>query len=527
MQLETDARILRALALVLLLWAVSLQGLTFLSAGALWRDEANSVQQARLPSWTSLLRSLDYDSFPALFPSALRLWSVQPWMASDQGLRVLGLLIGLALLASIFPVARMLGTRWPIVTLVLLGANAVWVSEGDSIRPYGLSLLFLLWTYGFVARELARPSPFNLALATLGSVLCVQTSYTSALAVGVFCLSAAGVAAARGERRRLWRFFVPGLCAAASLTVYAGVLDRARDWAVILNNRVDWPQFFKGLARHHSGLLPVIWLGFLALAVWRLAAASRRRAGDSPFRSPLFAYRLTVFLMGLAVQVLFVEAAGVPPFPRYFLPTALFAAFAIEAALEGWRPRLCAAAVAAALILTAWPSWSWLSLRHTNVDDVARLLAGRAAQQDLVVVSPWFLNTSFQRYYRGPCEWITVPDLERQPMMRYDLIKQAMIDHGPESGDARRLRAALDRGAAVWFVSQAPWSNFARGEAPEPLEPAPSPGGPDYVRFRSYWERDLEHRLYATCDLKEKLAPGDLVWDEEKLILTRWQKKQP
>jgi hypothetical protein len=527
MRIETAGRIQGALVLLLLLWAVILHGLGFFSAGALWRDEANSIQQARLPSWSSLWRSLDYDSFPALYPSALRLWSGSSWRAGDEGLRVFGLLVGLALLASVYFVARLLGNRRPVVVLVLLAANSVWISEGDSIRPYGLGLILLLWTYGFMGACLARPSFLTLALATLGSVLCVQTIYTNALWVGVFCLCAAGVSASRGEKWRSLRFFIPGICAALSLLIYAGTLQRAREWAVILHYRVDWLQFIKGIAQSHSGLVPALWLGFLALAVRSVARAIRTGASDSPRRAPVFCYLLSVFVLAALVQILFVELAGVPPFPRYFLPPAAFAAFAIEAAFERSRPPLGALAVIAALALTAWPSWSWMSMRHSNVDRVAGLLAGRAAPQDLIVVSPWFLNTSFQRYYRGPCPWITVPDLDRQPMMRYDLLKQAMLGRRPESGVARELRLALERGGAIWFVSQARWSNLARAQAPETPRPPASPGGPDYARFRSYWERDVEYRLNAGWVLSERHEPSRNVWDEENLILTRWSKKLP
>jgi hypothetical protein len=527
MRIDTAGRIRGTLTLALILWAVILHGLGFLSAGALWRDEANSIQQARLPSWSSLWHSLDFDSFPALYPSALRVWSGTSWTEGDEGLRTFGLLIGLALLASIFFAGRLLGTRRPIVVLVLLGVNSVWISEGDSIRPYGLSLLLLLWTYALIGASLARPSSRTLALATLGSVLCVQTSYTNALWIGVFCLCSAGVSASRGEKWRSLRVLVPGFCAAVSLLIYAGTLRRASEWVTILNDRVDWLQYVKGIAQAHSGLVPAIWLGFLAIAAGSIFSAMRSEEDPSRPRFPDFSYRLSVFALAAVVQVLFIGLAGMPPFPRYFLPLAAFAAFAIEAALERSGTLLRELAVILALALSAWPSWHWMSMRHTNADRVAGLLAERAAPRDLIVISPWFLNTSFQRYYRGACEWITVPDLDRQPMMRYDLVKQAMLELRAESGVARELRVTLERGGAIWFVSQARWSNLSRTQAPERPDPPAMPRGGDYVRFRSYWERDVEYRLNAGCVLSERHDPPVNVWEEESLILTRWNGKLP
>ena len=527
MQSEKALRIDRALVLFLLLWAGTLHVAGYLSAGALWRDEANSIQQARLPSWGSVWHSLQYDSFPALYPSVLRIWSSHEWTAADRGLRTFGLLVGLALLAAIYIVARVLGAARPTTVLVLLAGNAVLVSEGDSIRPYGTGLLFLVCAYGFMGRSVVRPSHATLALAAISCVLAVQTSYANALSVGAICLCAAGVSFARGERRRLWRFLVPGFIAAVSLLPYAGALRRAGAWTVILKERADWMLLVDRLGQYHSLLPALAWLGFAALAGTRLLAAARSgTAGPAP-RDPLFGYKLWVFLLSLAAQVAFVEAAGIAPFPRYFLPPVLFAAFAIEAALEDWKSGLRPAAIAAAFLLTAWPAWSWMRLRHTNVDEVAVVLAQRALARDLVVVSPWFLHPSFQRYYRGPCDWITVPAIERRPMMRYDLIKAAMLEPDSASDAAPRVRAALEHGGTIWFVSQRRWSDFARAEAPAPPEIPRAPGGTDYARFRSYWERDIEHRLRDCCGAPEIPAlPAGGVWEEEDLILSGWRQKR-
>ncbi len=522
MKPETSARIDRGLVLLLLLWAVTLHGAAFFSAGALWRDEANSIQQARLPSWDSLLRSLEYDSFPILYPALLRVWSSLEWGASDAGLRVLGLSTGLALLVSIYLVAKLLGSRRPAIVLVLLAGNALLVSEGDSVRPYGVSLIFLLWTYGLMGRAAARPSFGVFSAASLASVLSVQAGYTNALLVGALCVCAAGVAAARGERRRLWWYFAPGALAALSLVPYAQVLHRAGAWAAILEHRIDWRQFFGRLVQPQSLPAVVAWLGFIGLA-----AAAAGRPGNRPRDPSLLRYKVWALLLSLAVQLAFLQAAGMTPFPRYFLPLAILAAFAIEEALEAWNPGLRTAAVTAALLLTAWPAWASVRMRHTNVDEVARLLGQRAGPRDLIVVSPWFLHTSFQRYYRGTCRWITVPDLDRDPMTRYDLVRRAMMEPRGESGAALGLRAALERGGTVWFVSQRPWSNFARVEAPEAPEPPLDPGGDDYVRFRSFWERDIEYRLQACCGPPE--TPPVFfarVRDEENLILSAWKKKR-
>src|SRR5436309_1881561 len=98
----------RGLATLLTIWAVILHAAFFASAGALWRDEANSIQQARSASFDELWLSLRYDSFPILYPALLRTWSSHSWTASDAGLRLFGFIAGLASVASFWGIARLL-----------------------------------------------------------------------------------------------------------------------------------------------------------------------------------------------------------------------------------------------------------------------------------------------------------------------------------------------------------------------------------------------------------------------------------
>src|SRR6266545_2090366 len=94
----------RGLATLLTIWAVILHAAFFVSAGALWRDEANSIQQACPPGFEDVWRSLGYDSFPILYPALLRIWSSHLWTASDVGLRLLGFIAGLANLATFWAI---------------------------------------------------------------------------------------------------------------------------------------------------------------------------------------------------------------------------------------------------------------------------------------------------------------------------------------------------------------------------------------------------------------------------------------
>ena len=83
-------------ALLLCLLASGLHLALCLRDYPLWRDEANAVQLATLPSFAETWKYLPFDSIPLGFHGLLRAWcAVLP--GTDGSLRFLGLLIGLGI----------------------------------------------------------------------------------------------------------------------------------------------------------------------------------------------------------------------------------------------------------------------------------------------------------------------------------------------------------------------------------------------------------------------------------------------
>jgi uncharacterized membrane protein len=195
--------VLKILAALLIIWALLLHGCFLFSAGALWRDEANSMNQASLGSWRLLWESLHYDSFPPLYAVLLRTFFPARTASNDVSLRIFGVAIGVGILLSIWLAARISGSRLPVIALALLAIDPVLISEGDSIRPYGVGLLFLVWSFCAYGQLLVNPSARWLAVAAVASVLEVQASYTGALFVGVLGLSSAVVILMQGTPEAL------------------------------------------------------------------------------------------------------------------------------------------------------------------------------------------------------------------------------------------------------------------------------------------------------------------------------------
>ncbi len=87
-------------ALALTAAAILLHFFSLTQVGGLWRDEIAIANIARLPSWAETFRALPHDHCPIVFPAVVRVWTALGWAQTDAGLRVLGLGIGLFLLAS-------------------------------------------------------------------------------------------------------------------------------------------------------------------------------------------------------------------------------------------------------------------------------------------------------------------------------------------------------------------------------------------------------------------------------------------
>src|SRR6185295_17447396 len=109
--------------------------------------------------------------------------------------------------------------------------------------------------------------------------------------------------------------------------------------------------------------------------------------------------------------------------PWYYVALMAVAVGCAEAMLEspatGFRlARL--GGVAAIALLLAPGVYEYLGLRQTNMDQVVAAL-GSPSPADLVVVTPWYYGVSFNRYYRGPAPWSTLPPLEDKSLHRPDL----------------------------------------------------------------------------------------------------------
>jgi hypothetical protein len=488
------------------LWA---HGLRFVHAGGLWRDEAGLVRCATLPSLGALWRLFPRESFPLPVVLALRLY-VRIAGGGDLALRGLGMAVGLAIAGALWLAARSTGRTLPLLSLALVETNAAFVVFGDSIRGYGLGSLCILLSFAAMARLLAHPGPLAPAgtaalLAALAAVAAVHSLFGNAVLVAALCAAAAIAALWSGRRRVAVAAAAIAVAAALSLLPYAAAVQAARSWTVLVSHPIDRWQSAQVLAAVLGPAAPA-WLVLVGLglagAAWRLVRC--RRSAAAPDAGPdagdrrdgaLRLFNALVIVLGIAAQLLFLGFLSYTPRAWYDLPLLAL----VGAALETLIADLCRArwarlaragfalALAAVLLVAALPR---LRMRMTNADLVARRLAQAASGGDLVVVFPWHFGISFDRYYRGPASWMTLPQLADHQMHRYDLLKERLAASGPIDDVLQSVRGALAGGRRVWLVGELRIP--PPGRPPPILAPAPdTPWGWDDYPYGVSWQLQL------------------------------------
>jgi hypothetical protein len=139
-----------------------------------------------------------------------------------------------------------------------------------------------------------------------------------------------------------------------------------------------------------------------------------------------------------------------------------------------------------------------LRIRQSNVDQIAAYLEENARGDDLIVVSPWFLGISFQRYYEGNTPWETVPPLEDHTIHRYDLLSQRMMDPRALDPLLGAIERTLRSGGRVWMAGEI--RRWRPRDRRRELPPAPHPA---YV---IRWIAETEHYL-ATHGTAAEVVP--------------------
>ena len=466
------------IAVIISLAAVGLHFFALIHAGGLWRDEVVMANISRLPTLGLVWQTLPYDHCPIVFPVLLRFWSGSGFGETDGGLRILGLSIGLLLLATYWIANRTMGKGLPLLSVALAGLNFTIIRYGDSLRAYGLATASLLLTMALIWHFMETPTLRRGLMAGLAAVLCVQTLYQNAFFLLGIGMAGATVCFRRGQFRSAIAVLSFGAVAALSLLPYISPIAHAQSWWLINRTGVTWAMF---LNRTHeaTGILAPVWFGLPIVAVLAgmgcfLTKAQRKK---TDIRQDLILFAGMALVIGLVGIGLFIKQAALPTKAWYYIPAMGFIAVCCDAILPRVHRRahlvVLAAAVAAGSVAfsAALPA---LKLRLTNGDVVAAMVSQRANRDDLIIVHPWYYGITFAHNYRGTAPWTTLPPLTDYRYHRYDLVKAAMQETNVIEPVLERATTTLSSGHQVWLVGRLPIEQTAEPLADLP----PAPYGP-------------------------------------------------
>ena len=480
---------------------IYLQVTAWLSAGPLWRDEATSVNVVNLPSlWTMWVDGGRWDSFPALWHTLLRGWSAVGLGSSDLALRASGLAVGVGTLAALWWAVRQLGGKAPLVSLLLLGLSPVFLVSGGSVRAYGLGVLTLLLAAAAIWRMVNQPSWGRVVFAACASLLCVHSVFPNCIMLLALCLGATAVAV----RRRHWRAAITvlagGALAGASMLVYLQSAAQRKEWDVIMQYPVNLPYFtaaFLETVSESASWMIWVWLALLVLVTLSgvyLAFRPARPVTPDLRELPLFAF--VILVTGTACFAAYLDLLKYAVTARYFLPLIGLGALCLDAGLV---PLMRSSAVTrqvlpvAIALLAAGSFPSALAAAHTrmtNVDEAARQVERSAGPGDLMVVDPWFLGVTVQRYYHGAAPWVTLPDFEQRMFQPAPDFKARMAEVRPLVPVLRRVQGVLESGHRLWLLGNTRF--LAPGQSPMCLPPAPqSPYGWRMSAYTADWSCQL------------------------------------
>jgi hypothetical protein len=432
-------------------------------AGPLWRDEISSLTLATRPTWSGFWDTLVFDPFPALFFVLLRAWHGLVG-DSDFTLRWLGTLIGLAVVFAFWLAARLTHRRVPLITLILIGFSPTLIIWGDTLRSYGLGVFWIITTFGCFWQLVERPRLSEMALATLTATLSVQSLFTNAFLVLALGLAAASVGLVRRSPKTALFALVAGAIAALSLVIYVPTILATREWSWLNHADVSVSQHLRVWQQAidaRGGNSIYLWFFALAMAI-ALSGIQLIRQRTCQNRKPLFERDLVLFsfvtlLIACSASLAFFSLVGWRSNIWYFLPAMAITAVAIETMLlavgEGWIQVLGRTLVAAVVIAFFLPDvYHSLRARNSNLDLVANTIAQSARTNDRVIIYPSFYGITFQRYFRGNTNWMTVPPVSDHTLHNWRETAEQVRKPEPIKPVLDQVEQTLKMNGRVWLV---------------------------------------------------------------------------
>jgi hypothetical protein len=464
---ERAARWRLAVALVGLCSVALGVRILFASHGGVWRDEAQALWIIRMPSVGAMMEFLRHNEcHPPGFYLLMRLW-FSVFGRSQAAALALPILLGGALVPVAYLVgSRMLGARCGQVAAVLMALSTTLILFSTEIRPYSLVPLLCLTSCYFLWRGLLEGG-LRCWVAYAATTLAMLLSHNWSLLVWGAQWVTVGAwflwqrREVRGERLGQWALaqLVLGV---AYLPWVPAVLYQARHTAPppapFLSLDVPLGDLLESTTSLPKWVAVAFLVGLVGAALWRHVAGSR--AAEAPMPQ---SRRLALSLMIGTPVVAFVAAAALTAWAGLMqhhclvilAPCMLLAISYGIARLSPDHRLLWPLVVAGTLVAVYLAEAVVFSGRiKSNAREVAGLMAKRVRPDDLIVIAPGWLASSFNYYYRADNPQIGFPDEGRQSAIAWDDWWLRLADPGIISRVRERLTRAHLEGRRVWLVME-------------------------------------------------------------------------
>jgi len=548
-----------AAALIGTAFSVILLVLTAMNAGPLWRDETGNFNLAHMPSVQDIWNNLHFDSFPLLWPLVLHGCVVLGLTDSDVSIRILGLGVGLFFLTSLWLCQRWIGGRAPILSIALLGGLPAFIFIVGANRAYGLASCLLVLSFGNIWRVLQSPTKARIISAGFMSLLFAQCVYYDVIFLGAMLAAGALVAIRRQQWKIAWTMAGIGLVAGASLFIYLPVIRRVPEhllfWrSPFFDAATLWNGLRGTLAAPSSGNsqganTPQIWIWIALLLAGIIVALIMQRSVQqtpksevasniaNPERSDLALFCVTSLVLGIIGYAGFLLKFHYFMTPWYYIEILILCAISLDGILSVASPALRPwgfvriGFLVVMMILNAGPAWAEAHTRRSNVDMVAAFLSHDASAGDLIVVQDAWEGITFNRYYRGRAQWLSVPPIDSHEIHRVDLVMEEMKQPEAMTPVLRAITDTLTSGHHVWLVGSIP---IARSKD-APAGPTPLPPPPDKMPTRwwggsyLYWWNQqvitllLDHAQQRKAETINAPGPVNLFEDVSVVRFTGYQ----
>ena len=328
--------------------------------------------------------------------------------------------------------------------------------------------------------------------------------YYDVIFLGAMLAAGALVAIRRQQWKILWTMTGIGLVAGASLFIYLPIIHRDSEYlsfvrAPFFDAATIWNGLGNALAARSSAEPegangPQIWIWIVLLLAGIIVAVvmQRTRVGQTskpevvltsanPQRQDLALFCVTSVVLGIVGYFGYLLKLQFFMQPWYYVEILILCAISLDGILSaGWpdfRPWGLARVGLLVMMMTInpGPAWAEAHTHRSNIDIVADFLSHNAKAGDLIVIQDAWQGITFNRYYRGQAQWISVPPIDSHEVHRNDLVMAKMNQPETMTPVLHAITNALASGNHVWVVGSIPmarWKDAPPG--PTPLPPPPS-----------------------------------------------------